>query len=108
MEHEPNAGSCSPHVGRTPLVCSGPRLFVIGPLVRHEVAYSPSPSGGFAQKFKIESKVDRFRSLNVNKLASKPTFWAKPPPEEGRVRAKQSQGERLRFRDRHTLICKLL
>jgi hypothetical protein len=66
--------------------------------------YSPSPSGGFAQKFKIESKVDRFRSLNVNKLASKPTFWAKPPPGEGGVRAKQSQGECLGFLDWHTLI----
>jgi hypothetical protein len=33
-----------------------------------------------------------------------------PPlhPGEGRVRAKQSQGARWRFLDRHTLICKLL
>jgi hypothetical protein len=39
----------------------------------------PSPRRGFAQKFKVESKVDRLRALNVNKLASKPTFWAKLP-----------------------------
>jgi hypothetical protein len=30
------------------------------------------------------------------------------PPGEGGVRAKQSQEERRRFLDRHTLICKLL
>jgi hypothetical protein len=42
-----------------------------------------SVSGGFAQKFKDGSKVDRLRALNVNKLASKPTFWAKPSQGEG-------------------------
>ena len=38
----------------------------------------------------------------------RPTPIPPLPPGEGRVRAKQGQGERLGFLDPHTLICKLL
>jgi hypothetical protein len=75
---------------------------------RMQITYSPSPSGGFAQKVGFEANLLTFNDLNLSTLLSILNFWAKPPEGEGGVRAKQSQGEPLRFLDRHTLICELL
>ena len=39
----------------------------------------PSPSGGFAQKFKYQDEIDRPISLKIQEISPKSTFWAKPP-----------------------------
>ena len=46
---------------------------------------SPSPSGGFAQKFKIEHKIARYRAITSGKLMSKSTFLGKAPSGRGEI-----------------------
>jgi hypothetical protein len=50
--------------------------------------YSPSPSGGFAQKFKIERKIARHKALNQQSVNVKTDFLGKAPSGEGGVRVK--------------------
>ena len=45
----------------------------------------PSPGGGFAQNRKSRAISIGFGALNLNKLASKPTSWAKLPEGEGGI-----------------------